>query len=73
MFKKPGVANKKPVEEVWKALFDLIASGKFRGTVYSDKEFVGLESVSGALQVLGSRESWGKVVVKLPQDSQSKL
>ena len=73
MSKIPGTANKTLVEEVWKALFDLIASGKFRGTVYSDKDFVGLESVREALQVLGSRESWGKVVVKLPQDSQSKL
>ena len=61
------------VEEVWKALFNLMSKREFSGTVFSDREFVGLESVSEALQVLGSRESWGKVVVKIPQDTSSKL
>ncbi|MCJ1405420.1 hypothetical protein MMC11_008648 [Xylographa trunciseda] len=56
------------VEEVWQALFQLMEEGKFRGTVYTDREFVGLESVGEALGMLGRRETWGKVVVKVPQE-----
>ena len=61
------------VEEVWASLFELIEQGKFKGTVFTDKEFVGLEQVPEALHMLGGRETWGKVVVKVPQDSESKL
>ena len=61
------------VEEVWKGLFRLMDEGQFRGTVYSDRTFSGLESVGGALGMLGRRETWGKVVVSVPQDGQSKL
>ncbi|TVY15892.1 Quinone oxidoreductase-like protein 2-like, partial [Lachnellula arida] len=61
------------IAEVWEGIFRLIAEGKFRGTVFTDKEFVGLESVGEALEALGSRETWGKVVVKVPQEGQSKL
>ena len=61
------------VEEVWKGLFGLMEEGKFRGTVYTDKEFVGLESVGEALGMLGRRETWGKVVVKVPQEGEPKL
>jgi NADPH2:quinone reductase len=58
---------------VWDGLFKLMEEGKFRGTVFTDKEFVGLESVPEALESLGSRGTWGKVVVKVPQEGQSKL
>ncbi|MCJ1476405.1 hypothetical protein MMC13_005071 [Lambiella insularis] len=61
------------VEEVWRGLFVLMEEGKFRGTVYTDREFVGLESVGEALGMLGRRETWGKVVVKVPQEGGSKL
>jgi NADPH2:quinone reductase len=61
------------IEPVWQGIFKLIEEGKFRGTVFTDKEFVGLESVPDALKSLGSRGTWGKVVVKLPQEGQSKL
>jgi len=56
------------VEEVWKGLFELMRDGKFRGTGFTDREFVGLESVPGALRALGERGTWGKVVVRLPQE-----
>jgi len=59
--------------KVWEGIFKLIDEGKFRGTVYTDKEFVGLESVPEALKSLGSRGTWGKVVVKVPQEGQSKI
>jgi NADPH2:quinone reductase len=41
--------------------------------VFTDREFVGLESVGEALKSLGSRGTWGKVVVKVPQEGQSKI
>lgn len=61
------------IPTVWQGLFDLIAAQKYRGTVFTDKEFVGLESVQDALTALGSRGTWGKVVVKVPQEGQSKI
>lgn len=61
------------IPETWKGIFKLISEGKFRGTVFTDEEFVGLESVPRALEALGSRGTWGKVVVKVPQDGESKL
>lgn len=53
---------------VWRGIFDLIAEGKFRGTAFKDESFVGLESVPRALKALGSRDTWGKVVVKIVDD-----
>lgn len=61
------------VEQVWLGLFALMVEGKFRGTAYRDREFVGLESVGEALGMLGRRETWGKVVVSVPGDGGSKL
>ncbi|EPS30887.1 hypothetical protein PDE_05840 [Penicillium oxalicum 114-2] len=60
------------VGEVWKGIFDLVAQGKFRGTAFKDESFSGLESVSKALQALGGRETWGKVVVNVTGDEQAK-
>ncbi|TVY31964.1 Quinone oxidoreductase-like protein-like protein, partial [Lachnellula occidentalis] len=68
-----AVHEPEKIAEVWEGIFRLIEEGKFRGTVFTDKEFVGLESVGEALEALGSRETWGKVVVKVPQEGQSKL
>ena len=59
--------------KVWSGLESLIAAGKFKPTVFTDHEFVGLDKVGEALKMLGSRDTWGKVVVKVPQDAQSKL
>jgi len=67
-----AVEEPKTVETVWKGLEDMIAEGKFRPTVFTDRQFVGLDSVGDALNMLGSRGTWGKVVVKVPQD-QAKL
>ncbi|PYH42181.1 NADPH:quinone oxidoreductase family protein [Aspergillus saccharolyticus JOP 1030-1] len=57
--------EKETVKSVWAGIFDLVAQGKFRGTAFKDEAFVGLESVPRALQALGGRETWGKVVVKV--------
>lgn len=70
MYAKEEVAT---VEEVWGGLFRLMEQGKFRGTVYSDRKFCGLESVREALGMLGRRETWGKVVVEVPDGEKSKL
>jgi NADPH2:quinone reductase len=61
------------VDKVWDGIFELMESGKYRGTCFTDKEYVGLESVPAALKALGGRDSWGKVVVKVPQEGQSKI
>ena len=58
---------------VWDGLFQLMREGKFRGTVFTDRSFTGLESVGEALGILGRRESWGKIVVEVPQPPESKL
>ncbi|KAF2970431.1 hypothetical protein GQX73_g3109 [Xylaria multiplex] len=65
--------ERESVPAVWKGIDDLIGQGKFKSTVFTDKEFVGLETISDALLALGGRESWGKVVVKVPQSGESKL
>jgi NADPH2:quinone reductase len=61
------------IDVVWNGIFKLIEEGKFKGTVFTDKEFVGLENVPEALKSLGSRGTWGKVVVKIPQAGESRL
>ncbi|KAI9665301.1 MAG: hypothetical protein M1831_001738 [Alyxoria varia] len=61
------------VETTWEGIFELINRGQFKSTCFTDEEFAGLESVPRALKSLGGRETWGKVVVKVPQDSQSKI
>lgn len=61
------------IKEVWAGLFELLEAKKVRGTNFSDKEYVGLESVPEALRALEGRETWGKVVVAVPQTGQSKL
>ncbi|KAI9779059.1 MAG: hypothetical protein M1839_007725 [Geoglossum umbratile] len=61
------------VEEVWKGIFGLIEKGAFRPMVWGEKEYVGLERVGEALKALAGRETWGKVVVKVPQGRESKI
>ncbi|GKT43203.1 rab GDP-dissociation inhibitor [Colletotrichum spaethianum] len=62
-----AVKEKETVVEVWKGIMKLVAEGKLRGTEFTDEEFVGLERVPDALIALGSRGTWGKVVVKIPR------
>ncbi|KAL8735042.1 MAG: hypothetical protein Q9181_002980 [Wetmoreana brouardii] len=61
------------VEKVWEGLFQLMKERRFKATVYTDREFPGLESVGGALDRLGKRETWGKTIVSVPQAAESKL
>ena len=61
------------VSTVWRGIEKLIEEGKFRGTVFTDEKFVGLEQIPRALLSLGNRETWGKVVVELPREGISKL
>jgi NADPH2:quinone reductase len=60
-------------DKVWDGIFQLVKEGKYKGTAFTDREFVGLESVPAALKALGARDSWGKVVVKVPQEGGSKM
>lgn len=62
--------EKETVGVVWNGIFDLIRQGKFRGITFKDTSFAGLEAVPKALQALGSRETWGKVVVQIAADNE---
>ncbi|EGE00018.1 alcohol dehydrogenase [Trichophyton tonsurans CBS 112818] len=59
--------EKETAQSVWNGIFDLIKEGKFKGTSFTDERFVGLESVPKALRALGGRQTWGKVVVQIPE------
>ena len=61
------------IPKVWEGIMGLVKEGKMRGTEYTDEEFVGLDRVADALMALGSRGTWGKVVVKIPEEGGSKL
>lgn len=65
--------EREAIPGVWDGLFKLINAGKFKATIFTDKDYVGLESVPTALEALGARGTWGKVVVKVPQEGKSKI
>ena len=56
------------VERVWREIEELMVAGKFKPTVFTDEKFVGLERVGTALEMLGQRDTWGKVVVQVPHN-----
>jgi len=61
------------VEQVWKELFQLFESGRLTAVVY-DPPYHGLESLSGAMQDLENRKTWGKAVVRIREpEQQAKL
>lgn len=68
-----SIHERATIPKVWDGIMQLVAQGKLRGTEYTDEEFVGLERIKDALVALGGRGTWGKVVVKVPQEDSSKL
>ncbi|KAJ4146517.1 hypothetical protein NW754_001982 [Fusarium falciforme] len=68
-----SIHEREMIPKVWQGIMDLVKEGKLRGTEYTDQEFVGLENIGPALKALGGRGTWGKVVVKIPEEGQSKL
>lgn len=64
----------KKIEEVWRELLKLMDGKKWiRPTNFTDKVYRGLEDVPKALEALGGRETWGKVVVDLPEGRESRI
>lgn len=64
----------KKIEEVWRELLKLMENKeKIRPTNFTDKIYRGLEDVPKALEALGGRETWGKVVVDLPEGRESRI
>ncbi|KAJ3305178.1 hypothetical protein HDV03_001940 [Kappamyces sp. JEL0829] len=59
------------VPGVWKGILTLLSQGKLKATVF-DKVYDGLQSVPEALESLGSRGTWGKVVIRI-KSADSKL
>ncbi|CCT63379.1 related to quinone reductase [Fusarium fujikuroi] len=68
-----SIHERETIPKVWDGIMDLVKQGKLRGTEYTDEEFVGLERTGAALKALGGRGTWGKVVIKIPEEGQSKL
>ena len=58
--------------QVWEGIYGLIAKGQLKPIVYDSEKFEGLESVPRALQKLGSRETWGKVIIDVKPDANAK-
>lgn len=65
--------QKEMIPVVWDGIMKLVAEGKIRGTEYTDEEFVGLDRVKDALVALGGRGTWGKVIISVPQEGNSRL
>ncbi|KAL7956761.1 hypothetical protein V8C34DRAFT_315413 [Trichoderma compactum] len=68
-----SIHERETVPRVWEGIMGLVKEGKIRGTEYTDEEFVGLDRVKDALMALGGRATWGKVVIKVPQEGSSRL
>ncbi|ORZ36799.1 zinc-binding dehydrogenase [Catenaria anguillulae PL171] len=63
------VAEPAVILRVWKALLQGFAEGKLNPVVFP-REFKGLESAKAALECLGGRKSYGKVVVQVVPDGE---
>jgi len=61
------------IPKTWEDLLSMMEKKSIRATNYTDKVYKGLESVPAALEALGGRETWGKVVIDLPEVKESKL
>lgn len=68
-----SIHERETIPKVWEGIMRLVKEGKIRGTEYTDEEFVGLDRVKDALAALGGRGTWGKVVIKVPQEGGSRL
>lgn len=68
-----SIHEKETVTIVWHGITKLVKEGKMRGTQFTDEEFVGLHRVRDALVALSGRGTWGKVIVKVPQEGSSRL
>ncbi|KAK9435027.1 Alcohol dehydrogenase superfamily, zinc-type [Metarhizium brunneum] len=68
-----SINERQTIPVVWQGITKLVKEGKLRGTEFTDEEFVGLDRVKDALVALSGRGTWGKVVVKVPQEGGSRL
>lgn len=64
------VMENETLHSTWKGIFEMISKGQVRGITFTDKKFVGLESLPAALTALGARETWGKVAITIPEDEE---
>lgn len=62
--------EKETLRSMWTGIFEMIKKGQIRGITFTDKKFVGLDSIPAALTALGGRETWGKVAVEIPEDEE---
>ncbi|KAI9268026.1 hypothetical protein BDA99DRAFT_504661 [Phascolomyces articulosus] len=57
------------IQSTWKGLYEIFAEGKLNPVVYS--KIFNLETVPQAMNALASRETFGKVIVKVSNDHKS--
>lgn len=69
-----AMTQKEPdrVLETWGALLEMIEEGKLKPVVY-ERIFQGLEGVPAGLSALANRKTWGKAVVRVQPERESKL
>lgn len=60
------------VPGVWKGILGMMEKGQLKPSVF-EKVYEGLEGVAPALEALGSRGTWGKVVINVKKDKSPKL
>ena len=68
-----AISDPKSVVEVWDALLALLDEGKIRPWHYTEKSFRGLEQIPAAINLMTTGTAWGKIVVDISVDAQSKL
>ncbi|KAK5071006.1 hypothetical protein LTR64_003981 [Lithohypha guttulata] len=65
-----AVMENETLHSTWKGIFEMINKGQIRGITYTDKQYIGLESLPAALTALGGRDTWGKVAITIPDDEE---
>ncbi|KAK5095181.1 hypothetical protein LTR70_003661 [Exophiala xenobiotica] len=67
-----AVMENETLHSTWKGIFEMINKGQIRGITYTDKKYVGLDSLPAALTALGGRDTWGKVAITIPDDEEDR-
>ncbi|KAK3210189.1 hypothetical protein GRF29_44g1981500 [Pseudopithomyces chartarum] len=70
-FGESGRRSPQTLEEIWESYLDLLKSGKLKPVLYGNYE--GLEEMGRALGDLASRNVYGKIVVRVSGQGESKL
>jgi NADPH:quinone reductase len=59
------------VVKVWEELLVFMDKGKIRPTIYSEEQFVGLQSLPQAFRVMAKGEAWGKIAITVEENGRT--